>query len=169
MKKMMTFLMASMMVLALTACGGNSAPAASQSAGTEQPTASTSTTATAAETKDLPDGDYKDAGNGTMYISTPDGTSENNAVPVLFVEADDSLIQIGLNSAEMDGSKLSYIYVDGMLNTKEQLADSQITLDLQKDALATGTHKVEVVQYDNDQPDGKMVTYKAASYEVKNK
>lgn len=169
MKKTMTFLMASMMVLALAACGGNSAPAASQSAGTEQPTASTSTTATAAETKDLPDGDYKDVGNGTMYISTPDGTSENNAVPVLFVEADDSLIQIGLNSAEMDGNKLSYIYVDGMLNTKEQLADSQITLDLQKDALATGTHKVEVVQYDNDQPDGKMVTYKAASYEVKTK
>lgn len=164
MKRTLCLLLAAIMALALSACG-NSAPEASQSTGAKQTAASTSVAET--EPKDFPDGDYKETGNGSMYISTPGGTSENNAVPVLFVEVADSLIQIGLNSQEMDGSKLSYIYVDGMLNAKEQLGDAQISLDLQGDALTVGTHKVEVVQYDNDQPDGKLVTYKSASYEVK--
>lgn len=65
---------------------------------------------------------------------------------------DTLLNQIGLSSENFDGSKLSYIYIDGMLNTKEQLGEmSQITMDLEKDALKNGEHKVEIVQYDNDE------------------
>lgn len=116
----------------------------------------------------MPDGDYQDIGNGTMYIATAGGTSENGNVPVVFV-SDEILLQIGLNTSAFDGSKLSFIYVDGMLATKEQLSDSQITLDLSEDMLAVGNHKVEVAQYENDDPAGNMVTYKQAAYEVKAK
>lgn len=118
--------------------------------------------------KDLPDGDYSDIGEGEMYISTAGGTSEGGNVPVLFIQ-DEFLIQIGLDTTNFDGSKLSYIYVDGMLLSKEQLGDSQISLDLQGDALQAGTHSVEVLQYDNDEPSGSVITYKSASYEVKSK
>lgn len=114
-------------------------------------------------------GDYEDMGDGTMYIACASGTSEDGNVPVLFEAADTVLDQIGLDSMGMDGSHLSYIYIDGKETAKEQLAESQISLDLQGDALKEGTHKVEVVQYDNDDPSGTVITYKTAAYEVKNK
>lgn len=114
-------------------------------------------------------GDYEDMGDGTMYIACASGTSEDGNIPVLFEAADTVLDQIGLDSMGMDGSHLSYIYIDGKETAKEQLAESQISLDLQGDALKEGTHKVEVVQYDNDDPSGTVITYKTAAYEVKNK
>ena len=36
-------------------------------------------------------------------------------------------------------------------------------------SLSTGTHKVEVVQYEGDSADGTVTMYKAASYDVKEK
>lgn len=78
------------------------------------------------------------------------------------------MTQIGLDAESFDGSKLSYIYVDGMLNSKEQLGDmSQTTLTLEGDALKEGNHDVEVVQFDNDETTGNHIPYKKASYEVK--
>lgn len=109
----------------------------------------------------------KETGAGSILLSTEGGTSENGNVPVLFVAEDDILTQIGLDTQGLDGSHLSYIYIDGVLNTKEQLADAQMTLDLSNQMLEKGQHKVEVVQYDTDEPDGEVVTYKNASYEVK--
>lgn len=88
---------------------------------------------------------------------------------VLFEASDTVLDTIEINTTGFDGSILSYIYIDGMLNTKEQLGDSQSSINLEKDALAEGTHKVEVVQYDTNEPDGTMVTYKTASYEIQYK
>lgn len=83
--------------------------------------------------------------------------------------ADTSLLQIGYETTGMSGGSLSYIYIDGMLLTKEQLSDSQGSLDLSGDSLTVGTHKVEVVQFENDSTDGAVTTYKTASYEVKEK
>ena len=54
-----------------------------------------------------------------------------------------------------------------MLNSKEQLADSQGVLELQGDLVKPGIYKVEVVQYDNDDTSGDMVTYRTVEYEVK--
>lgn len=119
--------------------------------------------------KDLADGNYSDMGDGTMYLSTVGGTTENDNVPALFETSDTVLETIEIDTTGFDGSKLSYIYIDGMLNTKEQLGDSQSSISLEKDALAEGTHKVEVVQYDTNEPDGTMVTYKTASYEIQYK
>lgn len=120
------------------------------------------------EVFEFPDGDYEDMGTGTICLYTPGGSSENGNVPIIFIDGE-TLLQIGLDSLDFDGSKLSYIYVDGMLVAKEQLANSQISLDLSGDMLSVGTHTVQVVQYDSDDPSGKMITYKSANYETKNK
>lgn len=171
MKKVSILVAMMVLVLVVSGCGNDSSE--NQAIMSEHVAASaqnsTNTTNISKIERDLPEDDYIETGNGTMYISLPGGTSENDEVPVLFVGEDDLLIQIGLDAWEMDGSKLSYIYVDGMLHAKEQLADTQTSIDLLEDDLNVGIHKVEVVQYDNDQPDGEMVTYKVASYEVKSK
>lgn len=135
---------------------------------TEETTEEVTEEATTEEVKrDLVEGDYSEMGDGIAYISTPSGTSEDGNIPVLFVSSDDVLIQIGLRAEEFNGGSLSYIYIDGVLLSKEQLADSQTSLDLEGNNLAIGKHKVEIVQYDNDEPTGTMTTYKPCEYEVK--
>lgn len=120
--------------------------------------------------KDIPSGLDKEVGNGSVVLSTTGGTTENGNTPVVFVGQDTLLEQIGLSAENFDGSKLSYVYIDGMLNTKEQLGEmTQTTITLQDNSLKEGKHKVEVVQYDNDEQSGNPVTYKVATYEVKNK
>lgn len=182
-KKILIMFMSAMLSVSVFGCGGSgesasssNAPAASESSDSsessedvqEDNSQDDSAQETADQEKDIPDGDYSDMGSGEMYISTAGGTSEGGAVPVIFVQ-DEFLIQIGLDTTAFDGSKLSYIYIDGMLSTKEQLGDSQTSLDLSGDALQVGIHSVEVLQYDNDDPSGSVVTYKSASYEVKSK
>lgn len=90
---------------------------------------------------------------------------KNGNALIVFVGQDTLLEQIGLSAENFDGSKLSYVYIDGMLNTKEQLGEmTQTTITLQDNSLKEGKHKVEVVQYDNDEQTGTPATY-----EVKNK
>ena len=158
-----------MIVASITACGGKTTETQAPATEAAQCVAVSEAAVTEAAAGVDFSGDYEDMGDGTMYIACASGTSEDGNVPVLFEAADTILDQIGLDSTGMDGSHLSYIYVDGKETAKEQLADSQISLDLQGDALKVGIHKVEVVQYDNDDPSGTVITYKTASFEAKNK
>lgn len=119
--------------------------------------------------RDLPEGNYEEKGPGTVYVSTPGGTSENGNIPVLYADANSWLIQIGLNAWDFNGGALSFVYVDGILNTKEQLANTQTSLSLSGDALSVGIHTVEVVQYENDDPSAAMTVYKSMQYEIKAK
>lgn len=157
-KKLSAALLVACMTMAVCGCGNQSKPAET----TEQ-------VQTKEQKKDLPEGNYEDTGSGSMYLSTPGGTSENGNVPVIYAEADTSLMQIGLNTTDFDGSKLSFIYIDGMLLGKEQLANSQAPLDLSGDSLSVGKHTVEVLQYEEDSPENTLITYKSAAYEVKSK
>ena len=155
----------------LTACGGN------DSANESKPDAPAVQTE---EQTDAPDDDiqtekdfvgdaYSDTGDGTFLLVNASGNTENGNVIVVYVSADTALEQIGYQTSGMNGGALSYLYIDGMLSTKEQLGDSQGSLDLSRDSLSTGTHKVEVVQYEGDNADGTVTMYKAASYDVKEK
>lgn len=146
---------------ALTACGSKEAAKTTNTNTTDQ-------TAAKSDTVKIPAGLGTEMGVGKIIVSTPSGTSENGAVPFIYVEKD-SLVQIGFDALEFDGAKLSYIFIDGVLNSKEQLKDTQTSLNLKDDEVKVGKHKVEVVQFDTDKVDGKALTYKSASYEVKAK
>lgn len=120
--------------------------------------------------KDLPNDNYKDIGKGTLVIATEGGASENGKAPVIFLDSGEShSYAIGIHVRDFDGSKPSYVYADGYLISKEQYANEDSSVRVKDDRLAVGIHKIEIVQYDSDKPDGKMITYKSASYEVKSK
>ena len=91
------------------------------------------------------------------------------AVPSLSVAKGTSMTQIELRTEGLSAVSNSYIYIDGMLNTDQQLGDSQLTLTLTGDALAPGEHTIAVVQYDGDAPGGTITTYKSTSYAVTEK
>ena len=150
------------MALGLTACGGSEDPAPAETNETNE----TQTEEPEAAEKDF-SGDYTDTGAGTIEVVTPSGSSADGVTPFILIQPDTLVDSIGLNAWEFDGAKISYIYVDGMLHSREQLADTQISLDLQGDTLTEGEHSVEVVQYDNDDPSGNVVVYKSAAYEIK--
>lgn len=123
--------------------------------------------------KDIPEGEYSDMGNGELYISTPSGTSKNDNIPVFFVDEDtlagkayESGVDVGISAWGFDGSKLSTIYVDGISQGTEQLADTQTSLFVSEKLTTVGIHKVEVLQFDDS---NNVITYKSAQYEIKTK
>lgn len=157
MKKYLAFILAALMLM--SACGSSSS-----SASASDPAPAESKTE---QKRDLPEGNYTELGEGTVYIATPGGTSEDGNVPVIYAEKGTIMMEIGLEAWDFNGSNLSYIYVDGMLLDKQQLADTQSYLTLEADQLTVGTHTVEIVQYANDDPASDMITYRIMSYEVK--
>lgn len=159
-KKLLVPMLALVLAFVFAACGdnGNTKESKSKETKTEEKKVE----------KDFK-GDYEDMGAGSIFISTPNGISENGNIPVLFYDEDMLLMQIELAANDFDGSKLSYVYVDGMEKDKFQFGGTRITINLEKGDLKVGTHKVEVVQYDTDKPDGNVVTYKVAQYEIKEK
>lgn len=120
-------------------------------------------------TRDLKEGQYEEKGEGDFLIACAGGTTENGNVPVEYVASDTLVSQIGYEAWGFDGSKLSFIYVNGILQDKQQLTDTQSTLELKDNSLKPGTYKVEVAQYENDDPNSEMVTYKTCQYEIKEK
>lgn len=109
-------------------------------------------------------------GNCKFYITTSETlTSENGAIPYIYLEDEDTLMQIGYDARGFDSSKLTYIYVDGKLVSKESMCEQfQSSIDLQKDIIKYGKHKVEVIQYKNSESDNKddVEVYKIAQYVV---
>lgn len=120
------------------------------------------------ETENItPSGIKEEIGNGEFVITTPFNES-NNDVPVIFVDDFSSLTQIKFQSKEFDGSRCSYIYIDGKLNTIEQLGEmNSSALTVEESHLTNGIHKVEVIQFDNNKSNGTPVTYKVCNYEVR--
>ena len=167
-KKIGILLLSLIFVLSFTACGSGSDTTEDNGYTTavEEPATDNDVE------RDFPEGDYEEIGNGTMYVITPSGSSEDGSVPVLYVDVSDRdniLESIELDAWDYDGSVLSYVYIDGMENTKEQLADTQTTLGLTGNELSEGVHVVEVVQFEGDDPAGEILSYRSTSYEVKDK
>ncbi len=115
--------------------------------------------------KDLPSED-QGTGNNELICG---GTTENGETLTIFDDGDTQVMQISMDVSELDGNKLSYIYIDGSLSSKEQLSTGQSNLGLTKENLTPGRHTVNLVQYDNNSEDGSIVINKVANYEVTKK
>lgn len=108
-------------------------------------------------------------GIATITVSTPAGSSEGGNVPVLFVEKDSLMQQIGMDLANFDGSKQTFIYLDKIFVNTEQvveLTQTSLTLE-QKDGLKPGIHTVTAVQFEGDDPTAAVTTYTETQFESK--
>ena len=119
------------------------------------------------EERDLHEGEYEEMGDGSVYISTPGGTSEDDNVPVMYIASNTLIYQIGINSWDFNGSSLSFVYIDGMLFYKTQMSNTQSTLTLTSDQLTEGFHNIDVVQYVDDCTENDMITYRNMKYEIR--
>lgn len=123
---------------------------------TEQITSEEITEVEVAKTENMIGGEEK--GEGKVYLENESGTTENDNI--IWIKNDDyQLLQIGITTEGMDGSKETIIYIDGKEHSIEQLGDTQSVLELTSDQLNPGIHNVEVVQGDT--------FYRLMKYEVK--
>lgn len=113
--------------------------------------------------------DIAEMGKGTISIATPSGDDVKGNTPVLMTKKDDVITQIGYDGIDIDGSKITYLYVDGKLKSKEQISEQcQGLIDLKDNDLKAGVHIIEFIQYDTDKENGKAIMYKVSKYESKN-
>lgn len=162
-KKIFTTCLAATLALTLVACSGN------KNGNTKEETKTENTAVAEKEEVKKAPVEETEIGQGSFYLENESGTTENGNVITIYDGGDTQLMQIGLNTTGFDGGKLTYVYVDGDLVTKEQYGDSQSTLDLESKHLKPGTHQVVLKQYENDDETTDPVTVKFANYEVKTK
>lgn len=130
---------------------------ASTTATTTASTTAATTAATTASTSSSQgsgiSGSHSDTGAGSITLdSSVTGTPSSTSY-------------VTLKTSGLDDSLTSYIYIDGALAASTKLTSVQ-AIELQGSYLTSGTHKMEIVQYDDNNPNRDIVTYKSANYTV---
>lgn len=134
----------------------------------EAPTPDSSTPASAPE-RNLSESDYDDIGDGTFYIASASGSTENGDEILVYPDMDSNpFAYIDYELWDMDGTVQTYIYLDGVEMDKQQVGEgyqSSISLD-EEWQVSAGTHKVEAVQYEGNDPSGTISFYRSADFTV---
>ena len=159
-KKYITLALSLLVAVSMTACGENG-----QTQTPSQPQ-KTAPTEVKPEKKIEILENVEEIGEGECYLIGPGGTTEDGSALPVFASPDTVIMQIGIDARDMDGSKLSYMYIDGNLVQKEQMANYQGSLDLEKSSLKPGIHQVIVKQFDNNKEDGKLVFQHEMKYDL---
>ena len=158
-RRIATMLMAATLALTLGACGQ------SPKATTDNSEASQSADATAT-TKSFSSEQYGDVGEGSAYLVSGEGTTENGSIPELAVNPTKRVAQVTLVLDGVPADKNTYVYVDGQeaatLNESSETAD----LELKDEQLTSGEHSVEFVQFDSNKPSGQVTFYRVGRYMV---
>lgn len=105
-------------------------------------------------------------GEGKVTVVTPDGTSENGNVPVVFIKKDTIIQQVEIELANFQGDKETFVYVDKRFEETDQASElTQTTIELKKETLQPGVHTVTIIQYENNDPNGKVINLAEAKFE----
>jgi hypothetical protein len=107
-------------------------------------------------------------GEGKVKVITPDGTSENGNIPTVFIKKDTLIQQVELELSNFQSDKETFIFVDQMYTDKHQVTSTtQTTVQSKEKTLETGSHTITAVQYENNDPKGKVISFNQATFETK--
>lgn len=107
-------------------------------------------------------------GEGKVKVITPDGTSENGNIPTVFIKKDTLIQQVELELANFQNDKETFIFVDQVYADKHQVTSTtQTTVRLKEKTLETGSHTITAVQFENNDPKGKVMSFNQATFETK--
>lgn len=167
MKKVLALLLAISMVFVFTACSGGTSDEDfdddSQDVAEE--------TDSSAPDRDLAEGSYETIGDGKFYISGDSGSTKDGEEVVLKPDMNaDPYTYLDYELSKVDGSMQTFIYIDGIEMDDTQEEKHMSSIGLGEDelwALTEGEHKVEAVQFENNNTDGKMTFYRSETYTVK--
>ncbi|MBE7148699.1 hypothetical protein FUT12_14095 [Bacillus mycoides] len=107
-------------------------------------------------------------GEGKVKVTTPDGTSENGNIPTVFVKKDTLIQQVELELSNFQNDKETFVFVDQIFADKHQVTSTtQTTVQLKEKTLETGSHTITAVQFENNDPKGKVISLNQATFETK--
>lgn len=106
-------------------------------------------------------------GKGEIIVSTTGGTSEEGNVPVLIVAKETALEQIGVYFKNFQGDKEVFLFINKVFAGRLKGGEyAHTTLNLQGNNLRPGGYTVSAIQYENNDPTGKVVEYSEARYKI---
>lgn len=162
MKKILVLVLSLMLALSITACSSTKTPEKVDTSN------QTETTPVLESEYPFPSNITEEIGNGRIYVSTPSGTSENGNIPIEYVDTNTVICQIGLSLMNFEGDKQVFIYVDKTYNKKVQAGfRTDTTITLSEDLLNPGIHTVTAVQFENNDPLGRVIEYHETKFEIK--
>ncbi|MBO1580062.1 MULTISPECIES: hypothetical protein [Bacillus] len=107
-------------------------------------------------------------GEGKVKVITPNGTSEDGKIPTVFVKKDALIQQLELELADFQNDKETFVFVDNIFEDKHHVTRmTQTTVELKQKTLETGQHTVTAVQFENNDPAGKVINFVQAKFENK--
>ncbi|MBE5104828.1 hypothetical protein IGI01_05885 [Bacillus thuringiensis] len=107
-------------------------------------------------------------GEGKVKVITPDGTTENGNIPTVFIKKDTLIQQVELELSNFQNDRDTFVFVDQVYADKHQLTSTtQTTVQLKDKTLETGSHTITAVQYENNDPKGKVMSFNQATFETK--
>lgn len=152
--------------LTLAACGTPSDVEVSEEASSTSAVLQESSSAISEVSKvtEIP---QEEIGTGYFNLVNASGTTEMGQPITVLYEPDTVGADFDIETTDFDGSHLTYIYVDGIFIEKKQFGTAQHQFDVPDDILKNeGTHIVSLIQYDNDEENGKAITVKHQAFEV---
>jgi len=107
-------------------------------------------------------------GEGKVKVITPNGTSENGNIPTVFIKKDTLIQQVELELSNFQNDIETFVFVDKVYADKHQVTSTtQTTVQLKEKTLETGSHTITAVQYENNDPKGKVISFNQATFETK--
>lgn len=112
-------------------------------------------------------GKTDNVGDGEIAIRQKGATEEASGNATLKPVSGENEIEIEITPTNVNAANETYIYVDGNLVEKEELDDpAGEDLDLEGQAITAGEHKIQFVQYENNDPTKAVTFYREAKYTV---
>ncbi len=169
MKKALALLLAISMIFIFTACSGGASDEDPDD--DSQAIEEMEDEDSLAPDRDLAEGSYEDIGDGSFYISSGSVSTKDGGEVVLNPDmSSDPYVYLDYEVSGLDGNAQTFIYIDGIEMDDMQAEEEMRSVGLGEDelwALTEGEHKVEAVQYADNDSDGKMTFYRSAAYTVK--
>lgn len=111
----------------------------------------------------------KQIGTGKVSVQTSSGDSATGTAPVLFVEKDTVVTQIGYMLEGFDGTREVFVYINQIFSEAVQAGEMyQSSLDLEGIFLTPGEYTVSAIQFEGNDPNsGKVTHYSETKYTVK--
>jgi protein involved in sex pheromone biosynthesis len=159
----------SMVFAAVLLSGCGSANQSSKNSSEESTNASSTTMSSVAILDKFEN--QEEIGEGTLNLTNGSEDTTHNEEVTIVHDPKDVPTLITINTEDIDEDHLSYLYADGQLLTSDELGHTQLNVELQgvPSSVVEGKHVFQLVQYDNDKEDGKIITFKQQPYTVQEK
>lgn len=103
----------------------------------------------------------------SFYIVNQSGSSKDGITPIIYTNGDSrNMISMNIGYNQFDGRLLTYIYVDNVLVKTSQISNGQTYVMLTGDQLTEGTHTITLIQYVDNDEEGKIIFGGSEEYEV---